>query len=80
MQTLKFDINGMTCGGCTGGVHRALSAIDGVSRVAVSLQLGMATIDADTQRATSDQIEAAIANLGFSAKLRPSEAAQGTKS
>ena len=28
MQTLSFDIRGMTCGGCTRGVQRALSKFD----------------------------------------------------
>ena len=31
MQTHSFDISGMTCGGCTGSVQRALSQIDGAS-------------------------------------------------
>ena len=37
MQTLKFDVHGMTCGGCTGSVQRALGKIAGVSHVAVSV-------------------------------------------
>jgi hypothetical protein len=27
MQTLIFDVTGMTCGGCTGSVQRALSKV-----------------------------------------------------
>ena len=52
MQTLKFDVHGMTCGGCTGRVQRALSKIDGVSHVDVSLRPGTATLEADTARVT----------------------------
>ena len=37
MQTLSFDVSGMTCGGCTGSVQRALSKIDGVSHAEVTL-------------------------------------------
>jgi copper chaperone len=80
MQTLKFDVNGMTCGGCTGSVQRALTKIDGVSRVNVSLQPGIATVEADTARVTPDQIEAVISDLGYQAKLRPFDATQGAKS
>ena len=32
MQTLSFDVSGMTCGGCTGSVKRALSKTCGVSQ------------------------------------------------
>ena len=71
MQTLKFDVHGMTCGGCTGSVQRVLSKIDGVSHVDVSLQTGTATLEADTARVTPGQIEAAISSLGYQAKQHP---------
>lgn len=71
MQTLKFDIHGMTCGGCTGSVNRVLSKLDGVSHVDVSLRPGTATLDVDTTRVTPGQIEAAIRGLGYQAKLHP---------
>lgn len=73
MQTLKFDVHGMTCGGCTGSVQRALGKIDGVSHVDVSLKPGTATVEADTTRVTPGQIEAAISSLGYQAKLHPAE-------
>ena len=71
MQTLKFDVHGMTCGGCTGSVQRVLSKIDGVSHVDVSLRPGTATLEADMARVTPGQIEAAISSLGYQAKLHP---------
>ena len=73
MQTLKFDVHGMTCGGCTGSVQRALSKIDGVSHVDVSLSPGSATLEADTTRVTPGQLEAAINSLGYQAKLHPAD-------
>ena len=73
MQTLKFDVQGMTCGGCTGSVQRALSKINGVSHVDVALSPGSATLEADTSRVTLGQIEAAISGLGYQAKLHPAE-------
>jgi copper chaperone len=73
MQTLKFDVHGMTCGGCTGSVQRALSKIDGVSHVDVTLRPGSATLEADTSRVTPGHIEAAISGLGYQAKLHPAE-------
>lgn len=71
MQTLSFDVTGMTCGGCTGSVQRTLSKIDGVSHVEVSLHPGVASVVADPERVTSAQIEAAITGLGYQAKARP---------
>lgn len=71
MQTLSFDISGMTCGGCTSSVHRALSKLDGVSQVGVTLSPAMATVVADLNRVTPAQIESAITELGYRAKARP---------
>ena len=71
MQTFSFDISGMTCGGCTCSVKRALSKIDGVSHAEVTLSPSVATVVADPSRVTSTQIEAAITGLGYLAKARP---------
>ncbi len=68
MQTLVFDVDGMTCGSCTGSVERALTSLDGVSDVHVSLRPGMATMQIDSSHVTSDQIAAAIGRLGYRAK------------
>ena len=70
MQTHSFDVSGMTCGGCTGSVQRALSQIDGVSHVEVTLRPGVATVVTDPARVTPAQIESAITRLGYPAKTR----------
>ena len=71
MQTLSFDVSGMTCGACTGSVQRALSKLDGISRAEVSLNPGVATVAAAPARVTPAQIESAINPLGYPAKARP---------
>ena len=71
MQTHSFDVSGMTCGGCTGSVQRALSQIDGVSHVEVTLRPGVATVKTDPSRVTPAQIESAITRLGYPAHARP---------
>ena len=71
MQSLSFDVSGMTCGGCTGSVQRSLSKIDGVSHAEVTLRPGVATVVVDPARVTPAQIESAITRLGFPAKARP---------
>ena len=71
MQTLSFDVSGMTCGGCAGSVQRTLSKIGGVSYAEVTLRPGLATVVVDPARVTPAQIESAITRLGFPAKARP---------
>ena len=71
MQTLSFDVSGMTCGGCSSSVQRALSQLDGISRAEVTLSPGVATVQADPDRVTPGQIESAITRLGYPAKARP---------
>lgn len=75
MQTLSFDVNGMTCGGCTGSVQRTLSQIDGISHAEVTLRPGVATVVTDPARVTPAQIESAITQLGYPAKARPAAVA-----
>lgn len=70
MDTLIFDVSGMTCGGCTGGVQRMLNKLDGISHAEVTLNPGVATVVADPDRVTSRQIESAITHLGYPAKAR----------
>jgi len=73
MQTLSFDVSGMTCGGCTGSVQRALSKLDGITDAKVSLSPGLATVVIDPARVTSSQIESAISLMGYPAKARPAQ-------
>lgn len=70
MQTLSFDVTGMSCGGCAGSVRRALIKMDGVSHAEVTLSPGVATVEADPTRVTPAQIESAITQLGYAAKAR----------
>ena len=70
MQTLSFDVSGMTCGGSTGSVQRALGKIDGISHADVTLRPGVAIVVVDPARVTSAQIESANGKLGYAVKLR----------
>ncbi len=71
MQTLSFDVSGMTCGGCTGSVQRALSKLDGITDAKVSLSPGLATVVIDPAKVTVSEIESAISLMGYPAKARP---------
>ena len=76
MQALKFDVSEMTCGGCADSEQRALSKIDGVRRVEVTLRQSAASLKIDPTCVTLKQIEAEITRLGHHAKVRPAEHAQ----
>ncbi|MEO6068542.1 MAG: heavy metal-associated domain-containing protein [Gemmatimonadales bacterium] len=73
MQTLSFDVTGMTCGGCTSRVQRELSKLDGVSHVEVNLRAGTATMQVDS-RVAPDQIAMAIAGMGYMSRLQSANA------
>ena len=73
MQTLRFDIYGMHCGGCAARVRRAICELDGIDQVDVTVRPGLATVQADPARATPRAILAAINRLGYLTRLHAPE-------
>ena len=65
METVKLDVQGMTCGGCVASVTRVLKATPGVADAQVTLQPGAATITFDPATVEVPQLRAAIENAGF---------------
>jgi copper chaperone len=65
MQTEQIQVTGMTCGGCTSNVTRALKAIPGVGDVNVSLAAGEATVQYDERRASPEQLKSAVKSAGY---------------
>ena len=65
MQTEQIAVTGMTCGGCTGKVTRALKAVTGVSEVNVSLPKGEATVEFDEKLTSSAQLKSAVQSAGY---------------
>lgn len=65
MQTEILNVSGMTCGGCTGSVTKALNGVDGVGNVEVSLSTGEATVQYDERRVSPDQLKAAVTQAGY---------------
>ncbi len=65
MQTEQIRVTGMTCGGCTNNVTRALKAIPGVGDVNVSLAAGEAKVQYDERRASPEQLKSAVENAGY---------------
>ncbi len=67
MQTELLKVTGMTCGGCTSKVTRALKAIAGVGDVSVSLAAGQATVQYDESATSPAQLKAAVTGAGYGA-------------
>ena len=65
MQTEILKVTGMTCGGCTSAVTRALVAIDGVHNVNVSLASGEAKVDFDENMTSPEKLIAAVQDAGY---------------
>ena len=65
MQTKILNVTGMTCGGCTSNVTRALQAIDGVREVHVSLESGQASVQYNEGLTSPANLQAAIKGAGY---------------
>jgi len=65
VDTLVFKVGGMTCGGCVNSVRKVITAINGVSKVDVSLERGEATVIYDPAQSTQEAFKTAVRNAGF---------------
>ena len=69
MQTEILNITGMTCGGCSSTVTRALVAVDGVHDVQVSLPKNEAPVQAIVQYdeifTSPDKLKQAVETAGY---------------
>ena len=61
---ITLAIEGMHCGGCVSSVEKALSAVPGVTKVAVSLEKATAEVTADDTVSRAALAEA-IEDAGF---------------
>jgi copper chaperone CopZ len=61
--TMTFTVPGMTCGHCESAVTQEVSALAGVTAVAVDLDTKIVTVEGSDLN--SDQIIAAIDEAGF---------------
>lgn len=59
-----ITISGMRCGHCTAAVTKALSAIDGVTEVAVDLEKNEASYT-EIKPVSLETIKSAITRIGF---------------
>ena len=62
-ETRTFGVEGMHCDGCANAITTKVSKVDGVQSCEVSLDDATATVAADP--AVFDEVQAAIAKLGY---------------
>lgn len=60
-----IKIEGMSCAHCVASIKNAVSALDGVSEVTVSLADKNAIVDFDEAKVSLSQITDAIEEIGF---------------
>ncbi|MDP3608093.1 MAG: heavy-metal-associated domain-containing protein [Methylophilus sp.] len=65
MQFTQIKVTGMTCGGCSSNVTKALNAVNGVVNVMVSLSDANATVEYDEKLTTPEQLKVAIKEAGY---------------
>lgn len=58
----EIKIDGMHCEHCAAAVEKALSSLDGVKKVKVKLEKGLAKLDGEV---SDEAIKAAVAEAGF---------------
>lgn len=68
-KTIRFKVEGMTCGGCVIGVRKVLTRLDGVSKAKVSYDDQRAIVTYDPAKVTVEQMIAAIETLGYKATV-----------
>lgn len=67
MRTVQIPVEGMSCVACAARVKKALTSMDGVSDVEVSLVERTAQVRFDASRRSPDELVAAIEGLGYAA-------------
>jgi len=65
IQTVNFNIEGMTCAGCEESIKHAINKLNGITNSQVSYAEGKATIEFDKTKTNKMEIEKAINTTGY---------------
>jgi len=68
MAVKTINIDGMSCGHCIEWLNKALTGVEGVNGVKVSLESQSAVVDYDESKATEGAMTVAIEKAGYSVK------------
>ncbi len=64
-EKIIFIVEGMSCSHCVNGIKKAVSGIDGVFAVEVSLESKTVTIDYDIKKVKVEDIKIVIEDEGY---------------
>ena len=67
METIKLNVQGMSCEACVGHVTKALLGLDGVQSALVSLADSAAVVTYDPAKVQPAQMQDAVADEGYEA-------------
>jgi len=65
MKNITLNVEGMSCSHCVNAVTKAVTALDGVSGVSVSLEGKTVGVDFDEEKVSLDSIKEAIEEEGY---------------
>ena len=69
VRTLKFKVEGMTCGHCKSRVEATAKGVSGVADARVDLKAGQ--LEVDSTEAAADAIAAALTEAGYPTTEQP---------
>ncbi|GGM36570.1 copper chaperone CopZ [Paraliobacillus quinghaiensis] len=65
MKNITLDVKGMTCGHCKGAVNGALTELEGVDNVEVSLETGKVDVSFDESKVDQAKLKEAVEEQGY---------------
>ncbi|GAB4380194.1 MAG: hypothetical protein Kow0075_11340 [Salibacteraceae bacterium] len=65
LQTVTFEVEGMTCNGCATHVENDVNKLPGIVKVEASYEDGIARVEYDRSKVSLEQIEQAINGTGY---------------
>lgn len=68
-QTVKLDVQGMTCASCPYQVKSALKKVEGVTKIEVTLANNQAVVTFDDEKADIAGLTKATSDAGFPSSL-----------
>ncbi len=66
-RNVTIPIKGMSCASCAASIEKSLNQVSGVSKASVNFATEKATVDYDEQLASTEVLEKAIADTGYTA-------------
>jgi len=70
IKTVTLEVQGMNCAACPITVKTALKRVPGVSDVKVDYKTGIAEVNYDPKKTSSDELAKAITSVGFPTSVR----------